>query len=116
MAVSATLAAHQIAEERRRAGLPVLPMSFGDLSPRLSGTTGAQVAEQLLTRHGLALLPGVEFGEPASSLSFRVATGQLTGRTDDERRAVLAADDPLEVPWVASALDHLSGVLATVLR
>jgi aspartate aminotransferase len=89
---------------------------YPDLSPRLSGTTGAEVAGRLLTEHGVAVLPGVEFGEGPSSLSFRVATGQLTGRTDDQRNAVLAADDPLEVPWVASALDHLSGVLATVLR
>lgn len=90
--------------------------SYPDLSPRLSAATGAEVAVRLLNEHGLALLPGVEFGEPASSLSFRVATGQLTGTTDDQRRAVLAADDPLEVPWVAEALDRLTGVLAAVLR
>ncbi|GAB3466072.1 pyridoxal phosphate-dependent aminotransferase [Actinophytocola sediminis] len=89
---------------------------YPDLSPLLSGVTAWEVADRLLADHGVALLPGVEFGEPASSLSFRVATGQLTGRTDDQRRAVLAADDPLTLPWVAAALDHLTSALATLSR
>jgi aspartate aminotransferase len=47
--------------------------SYPDLSPRLSGVTAAEVAATLLADHGVAVLPGVEFGEPASSLRFRVA-------------------------------------------
>lgn len=89
---------------------------YPDLSPRLSGLTGPQAAARLLGDHGVAVLPGVEFGEEESSLRFRVATGQLTGRTDEQRRTVLDASDPLEVPWVAESLEHLSGALDAFLR
>ncbi|HEX2131310.1 MAG TPA: pyridoxal phosphate-dependent aminotransferase [Actinophytocola sp.] len=110
-----------VADTFARAGAAVAPPQaafycYPDLSPRLSGETGSAVAARLLTEHGLAVLPGVEFGEPPSSLSFRVATGQLTGDTDERRRTALAAPDPLDTPWVAASLDRLAEVLAAVLR
>lgn len=70
--------------------------------------SGAELAARLLARHGVAVLPGHEFGEAESSLAVRVATGQLTGDTDEQRREALAAADPLRLPWVAGALDRLS--------
>ncbi|HEY0447895.1 pyridoxal phosphate-dependent aminotransferase [Actinophytocola sp.] len=97
--------------------------SYPDLAPhralladRHDVHTGAGLAELLLSRHGVAVLPGVEFGEPASSLRVRVATGQLTGETDAQRREALAAADPLALPWLAAALDQLTNALTTVLR
>ncbi|MGH3760881.1 pyridoxal phosphate-dependent aminotransferase [Actinophytocola sp.] len=85
--------------------------SYPDLAPLVDGTA-AEVAARLLERHGLALLPGTEFGEPAESLRFRVATGQLTGAHDDERRAALDSPDPLTLPWIARPLDRLAEILA----
>jgi aspartate/methionine/tyrosine aminotransferase len=87
--------------------------SYPDLTGLVTGSA-ADVAARLLDTHGLALLPGVEFGEPADSLRFRVATGQLTGEDDEQRRAALDAADPLELPWIAAALDRLTEVLAAV--
>jgi aspartate aminotransferase len=85
--------------------------SYPDLAPLVSGPA-ADVARRLLEEHGLALLPGTEFGEPAESLRFRVATGQLTGEDDDQRRAALEAADPLTLPWIAGALDRLTEILS----
>jgi aspartate aminotransferase len=87
--------------------------SYPDLAPLVRGPA-AGVAARLLDEHGLALLPGTEFGEPADSLRFRVATGQLTGETDDQRRAALESQDPLALPWIAGALDRLTEILATL--
>lgn len=87
--------------------------SYPDLTGLVTGTA-SQVAERLLTEHGLALLPGTEFGEPADSLRFRVATGQLTGEDDDQRRAAVDSPDPLSLPWIAAALDRLSEILAVL--
>lgn len=87
--------------------------SYPDLAPLVSGPA-AEVAGRLLAEHGLALLPGTEFGEPPDSLRFRVATGQLTGETDDQRRAALDSADPLGLPWIAGALDRLTGILAAL--
>jgi aspartate aminotransferase len=87
--------------------------SYPDLAPLVSGPA-AEVARHLLEEHGLALLAGTEFGEPADSLRFRVATGQLTGETDDQRRAALESPDPLALPWIAGALDRLTEILAAL--
>ena len=38
--------------------------------------------------------------------------GQLTGTDDDQRREALEVADPLALPWVAEALDRLTGILA----
>lgn len=113
-----------VADRFAAAGAEVAPPQaafycYPDLEPhraRLGAGTGAEVAAMLLERHGLALLPGSEFGEPASSLRFRVATGQLTGDDDEQRRAALAAADPLALPWIATALDRLTEILRAVLR
>jgi aspartate aminotransferase len=84
--------------------------SYPDLRGLVEGTA-AEVATRLLDEHGLALLPGTEFGEPADSLRFRVATGQLTGETDDQRREALDSSEPLALPWIAGTLDRLTEIL-----
>ncbi|HEV7648161.1 MAG TPA: pyridoxal phosphate-dependent aminotransferase [Actinophytocola sp.] len=87
--------------------------SYPDLSPLVEGAA-PEVAARLLDDHGLALLPGTAFGEQADSLRFRVATGQLTGETDDQRRQALDSADPLVLPWIAGALDRLTEILGSL--
>jgi len=61
-------------------------------------------------RHGGA--PASAFGEPATALRLRVATGLLYGETTAQRERALAAPDPLRLPWIAAALTRLDAVLA----
>ncbi|MCX4761540.1 pyridoxal phosphate-dependent aminotransferase [Streptomyces sp. NBC_01275] len=74
--------------------------------------TGAELADLLLTRHGVGLLPGSAFGEPTGSLRLRAATSRLYGDTDEQRHAALAADDPRELPWIRASLDRIAEALA----
>lgn len=76
--------------------------------------TSAELADLLLERHGLGVLPGSAFGEPARALRLRVATSLLYGETDEQRRTALTADDPLALPWLARALERLEDVLTAV--
>jgi aspartate aminotransferase len=74
--------------------------------------TGADLAALLLDRYGAGTLPGSAFGESASCLRLRVATGLLYGDTDEQREQALAAPDPLRLPWISGALARLGEVLA----
>jgi aspartate aminotransferase len=74
--------------------------------------TGAELAALLLGRYGAGTLPGSAFGESASSLRLRLATGLLYGDTDDEREQALAAADPLRLPWISGAITRLGDILA----
>jgi aspartate aminotransferase len=74
--------------------------------------TGADLAALLLDRYGAGTLPGSAFGESASCLRLRVATGLLYGDTDEQREQALAAPDPLRLPWISAALARLTEVLA----
>jgi aspartate aminotransferase len=74
-------------------------------------TTGAQLADHLLERHGVGVLAGEAFGDEPEALRFRVATSLLHGRTDAERWAALRSADPLALPWIATALDTLRSAL-----
>jgi aspartate aminotransferase len=87
--------------------------SYPDLGPLVEGAA-PEVARRLLEEHGLALLPGTVFGELPDSLRFRVATGQLTGETDEQRREALESPDPLALPWIAGALDRLAEILGSL--
>ncbi|MER7186415.1 pyridoxal phosphate-dependent aminotransferase, partial [Streptomyces hyaluromycini] len=69
--------------------------------------TGAGLAELLLSRHGVGLLPASAFGEPEHSLRLRAATSRLYGESDDEREAALSAADPLRLPWIRASLDRI---------
>jgi aspartate aminotransferase len=74
-------------------------------------TTGAQLAEHLLERHGVGVLAGEAFGDEPDGLRVRMATSLLYGRTDDERRQALRSDDPASLPWIAGALHRLRAAL-----
>ena len=74
-------------------------------------TTGAQLAEHLLERHGVGVLAGEAFGDEPDGLRVRMATSLLYGRTDDERRQALRSDDPASLPRIAEALDRLRAAL-----
>ena len=105
-----------VADRFAAAGAVVAPpqaafYSYPDLAGLVTGPAPVAAA-RLLAEHGLALLPGTEFGEPPDSLRFRVATGQLTGADDDQRRAALDSPDPLALPWIAASLDRLTEILA----
>ncbi|RJQ79384.1 pyridoxal phosphate-dependent aminotransferase [Pseudonocardiaceae bacterium YIM PH 21723] len=88
---------------------------LGPLRERLHGVrTAAELSRMLLDRHGVGVLAGSEFGEPAEVLRIRVATSLLYGDSDVEREAALWAPDPLLLPWIAGALDRLTDVLAEI--
>ena len=74
--------------------------------------TGADLAGHLLTRYGIAVLPGSAFGEPAESLALRVCAGMLTGADDSQRRQALDCADPVRLPWIAAAIDRLGAALS----
>jgi aspartate aminotransferase len=77
-------------------------------------TTGAQLAEYLLERHGVGVLAGEAFGDDPAALRVRMATSLLYGSTDEERWAALRADDPVSLPWIGGALDRLGAALTAL--
>ena len=101
-----------------RAGRRLLPLP----RPRVDAAalsalgveTGAQLAEALLERHDIAVLQGEAFGDDPAALRFRMATSLLHGRTDDEKWEALAAEDPVALPRIRSALDRLGQALAAL--
>jgi aspartate aminotransferase len=84
----------------------------GQFRDRFGVRTGSQLAGLLLDRYGAGTLPGSAFGEDESSLRLRLATGLLYGESDEEREQALAAADPLQLPWIAGALQRLTEILA----
>jgi aspartate aminotransferase len=82
------------------------------LASRHGVTTGAALAGHLLHRYGMAVLPASAFGEDASVLRLRVATGLLYGETAEQQERALSAPDPLRLPWIAAALARLEDILA----
>jgi aspartate aminotransferase len=76
--------------------------------------TGPELAELLLHRYGICVLPGSAFGDTDHALRLRIATSQLLGDTREQRETVLAAKDPLEVSWIRSDLDRLRQVLQEI--
>jgi aspartate aminotransferase len=81
------------------------------LDARWSVTTGAELAELLLERYSVGVLPGSAFGDGLKQLRLRVATSQLYGETDQQREMALRSAYPLMLPWVSRALERLSTVL-----
>ena len=82
------------------------------LQTRFGVSTGADLAALLLDSYGAGTLPGSAFGESASCLRLRLATGLLYGETDSERQQALTAPDPLKLPWISAALTRFSDILA----
>jgi aspartate aminotransferase len=54
---------------------------FEPLRERLGAENGAELAELLLERHGIAVLPGEVFGDDPAALRLRLATSLLHGAT-----------------------------------
>ena len=77
------------------------------LEERWSVKSGANLAQVLLDEFGVGVLPGSAFGEEESALTLRVAVPGLYGTSDSERLAALVSEEPLEMPWIADALDDL---------
>lgn len=94
---------------------------YPDLAPRRAAlarrgvTAGTALAERLLADHGVGVLPGAAFGDDPAALRLRATTSLLYGRTDDERWAALRSEDPVGLPWIVGALDHVRGALASLL-
>jgi aspartate aminotransferase len=74
--------------------------------------TGPDLVGLLLNRYGAGTLPGSAFGEPVSSLRLRLATGLLYGDTDEQREQALTAADPLQLPWINTAMTRFADILA----
>jgi aspartate/methionine/tyrosine aminotransferase len=80
---------------------------YPDLSHlRLGGS--ADITRILLDEHGIGVLPGHAFGDDPAAARVRVAVSLLYGTTTDERLTALNSADPLQLPWIAAALDHLT--------
>lgn len=78
---------------------------------RVHGVRTGPELSGLLARHGVGVLPASAFGEAADVLRLRASTSRLYGGTDEERAAALAADSPVELPWIGRSLDRLGSVL-----
>ena len=76
--------------------------------------SGAELADHLLERHGIAVLAGEAFGDDPAALRFRMATSLLYGDTDERKLEALRSDDPAALPWIASALERLAQGLAAL--
>ncbi len=84
------------------------------LESRWSVRTGADLARVLLDEFGIGVLPGSAFGTAESSLRLRVAVPGIYGASDAERLAALVSTEPLELPWIAAAIDGLRSELAAL--
>lgn len=76
--------------------------------------TGSELAELLLERHGVGVLPGAAFGDDPAALRCRVASSLLYGDTPERRWQALRSPDPAALPWIAAALARLKAVLAAL--
>ena len=118
--------ARAVADQFAAAGARVLaPQAafylYPDLGPlreqlhRKHGVSGGSgLAALLLHKYGMGVLPGTAFGEDDGELRLRVATGLLYGKTSAEQEHALTAGNPLELPWIAAALERLGAVLGDV--
>ncbi|MEU5361966.1 pyridoxal phosphate-dependent aminotransferase [Streptomyces sp. NPDC005925] len=115
-----------VADRFTRAGARLHPVratsylypDFEPLRTHLARTHGVHggddLARHLTDRHGLGVLPASAFGEAPRALRIRAATSRLYGDTEEQRRAALAAPDPLGLPWIKGAVDRIADVLAAL--
>lgn len=78
--------------------------------------TSADLAEFLLSRYGIGVLPGTAFGDTPERLAVRVATSLLYGHTDERRQEALASDGPGQLPWITSSLERTRDALDDLLE
>lgn len=89
------------------------------LYPELSApafSSAGSLADFLLDRHDIAVLPGDAFGDDGARLRFRLASSLLYGADDDQRWQALSAAEPEKLPWIASGLDRVGAALDEVSR
>ncbi|NKY16338.1 aminotransferase class I/II-fold pyridoxal phosphate-dependent enzyme [Streptomyces somaliensis] len=124
-AAATALHARLAAEAHRvvlAAGALALPPEAGrhlyaDLGPlrdalAVRGVTDSiELEEHLTARLGVPVPGGHRFGDELGALRVRLATTPLLGATQAERLEALHADDPLDPPHVARALETLSAAL-----
>jgi aspartate aminotransferase len=114
-AVAGTFAAAGVEVAAPQAAFYLYP-DFAPWRAHLAGkhevTTGAGLAALLLDRYGVGTLAGSAFGEDASALRLRVATGLLYGDSEEQRETALAASDPVALPWIGAMIGRLAAVLA----
>ncbi|MEO3873245.1 pyridoxal phosphate-dependent aminotransferase [Nonomuraea sp. B12E4] len=80
---------------------------YPDLSHlRLGGAP--EITRILLEDHGIGVLPGHAFGDDPAAARVRVAVSLLYGESAEARLISLTSADPLQLPWIAANLDHLS--------
>jgi len=108
-----------VAERFRDAGAAVaMPQGgfyvYPDLSFLDEFRTSDEFAAALLDRYGVGVLPGSAFGDDPRALRVRVATSMMYGESTQQRLAALSAQDPLTLPWIAEALEHLDRALAGI--
>jgi aspartate aminotransferase len=90
---------------------------YPDLEPLRSGAgsrgieLGAELADWLLERHGVAVLTGAAFGDEPEALRFRAATSLLYGSTEEERWRAYRSPDPAGLPWIAGAIAQVGAAL-----
>src|SRR3984885_7727595 len=77
---------------------------------------GDALAAHLLERYEIGVLSGVAFGDEPAALRCRIATSLLYGKTENERREALAAQEPAELPWIKTSLDRLGAAAADLRR
>lgn len=116
-AVAARLIAAGASVPTPRAAFYVYP-DFSAWAPHLADvhsiTTGPELADFLLVRHGLGSLPAAKFEGGHNGLRLRLATSLLYGDTDVQRYAALASDDPTALPWIRTHLDRLGTILSEI--
>ena len=77
-------------------------------------TTSVSLAEHLLDRFAVAVLPGAAFGDD-TGLTVRMATSLLYGETENERwEALSAGPEAADLPRVRSALQTLGEALTAL--
>jgi aspartate/methionine/tyrosine aminotransferase len=79
--------------------------------------TSDDLAEAMLSRFGIGVLPGSAFGVDPKELQVRVSTSLLYGKTSAERWETLEASRhgrALELRRIADALDRVSDCLAAL--
>jgi aspartate aminotransferase len=115
--------ANAVAEVFAGVGCEVMPPQGGfyvwpDFSPLREalaerwGVGGSgDIARVLMDEFGVAVIQGDAFGDDPAALTVRVAVTGIYGDSDSERLAALVSERPLEMPWIADALESLRGKL-----
>lgn len=78
--------------------------------------SAAALAEDLLERRDIAVLPGEAFGDRPERLRFRLASSLLYGADDAQRWEALRSEAPETLPWIAGALGRVGSALDSLRR